>query len=276
MQETVGNALSPGAGRFIDFIYPNLSGQGPSAPNSGYNRLLGVVQNVGVSAASGATTSFIRDAAREADYIALSTSATVNSQSTINGMGGANLHIATKKGMGMRPGYNELAFYRLWATLFMPNGVGPLNDNLHDFGFQCAIVGIGEILASSQWGWGFQLVDANTVQFISRDGAGLVTTPITAAPFDVTLPHVYEMRIQQATTDAEAQMQVLIDGAPIALPLSQSSWAPATRRLPPNINGSGSGGLGWNVWIINRGGQICTLGCYQVRVVGAPSLLATF
>lgn len=273
MLETVGNALSPGAGRFLDFMYPQLNTQvGPTA--NGSLRLGQSLAGVTLASGNGATLTYLRDATYEMDYVNMLVTATAGNLAAVE-FNGVGLHLCTKPRGGVAPLLNDLLVYRLLATMFVPGGAFPLNDGFRDFGFQVVKQGIGRIVGSGQFGWGFQIVDANTVQFISRDEAGLVITPITAAPFDTTIPHCYEMRISSATATTDALLSILIDNVPQELPVSQSSWAVATRRLPANIPGGGNGALGWVPWILNSGGQPCSLGLMQFRMVAAPSILAT-
>lgn len=273
MQETVGSALSPGAGRMIDFLWPDPG----NATATMRTRLMAASNATGQTQANGAAISEIHDAIYEMDYVTLTTAATAGSEAAVAFSGGVSvLHFNTKSNLGVPAPCNDMLVTRLYANMFIPQGAsGPLNDGLHDFGFFLLKNGANLPLSSNGQGFGFQIADAHTVQFISRDNTGVVTTPLTAAPFDCTVPHCYEMRITAATNSTDARLQALIDGAPVALPVSQSSWAAATRRLPPNVTGGGGATLGWIPTLVNFAGQIATLGIHQVRIIVAPSVLGT-
>jgi hypothetical protein len=71
-----------------------------------------------------------------------------------------------------------------------------------------------------------------------RGPNGLITTNLTAAPFDITVHHTYEVWVIGATPTADAFLVVLLDGVQQNVPILSRSWQ-AGSNLPANTTLSG-------------------------------------
>lgn len=115
--------------------------------------------------------------------------------------------------------------------------------------------------------------DVGTISVIARqaDGGALTLNQVVTNTLDLTLYHEYELRIIGATSTAEAQLKVLIDGSVLAV----IPWGAGT-VLPDHVVG-GAGNLGFTAGVINKSANAATVRMYVLpygfTICAAPTEL---
>lgn len=124
-------------------------------------------------------------------------------------------------------------------------------------------------------GFGFQYASMSIVNFRIQGPNGLITIPLTAAPFDCSLLHIFELRLIPSTSVQWAFLQAFIDSVPVSLGAAlNSSWAPGTNLPPLAISG---GKLAFGPGVINNSLQgVGSLLLQQLRVISAPTFQDLF
>jgi hypothetical protein len=180
-----------------------------------------------------------------------------------------NFHIRTSLGNDGVEGDDDFNFWR--TRVRMAFGIAPTNDNAHDYGFQVSrtLGTTGFVLKDANDGWHLQLESATVVRLFVRGPNGLISTAITAAPFDTTKFHTYEMRFWGATVRNPARFQLLIDGTPVSLPTATTSWAAGTNN-PSSVLTAGR--TGFRPMITNFPGLANGLYVSRVKLIAAQNL----
>lgn len=134
------------------------------------------------------------------------------------------------------PPFDDQSVIRVWANLACSSGTPATQDQglvlVHPGGIA------QRIIADLAIGFGFQIGQTGIVSFLIRGPNGLLTLPITAAPFDVTKHHTYEMWLVSASQSADANLSAFIDNVAVPLPALSRSWGPGS-NLPPSVFISG-------------------------------------
>jgi len=177
----------------------------------------------------------------------------------------ARVPLITSRSPAGNPTFNDLACWRLvWmcALFAAPQVTGEVT---------CACItnqGTPAWIAGLSDGFGFHFKSDGSVSFASVRGGALVETALTAGGFDVTLMHMYELRLTAATDTTDAALQVVIDNAPQVVPASQSSWAAGTAL--PNVQNVG-GGPGFLPMLRMVSDSVNALYLHQFRGIAAPT-----
>jgi hypothetical protein len=158
--------------------------------------------------------------------------------------------------------------YRVWANLACSNGA----PNTNDQGLYMIQPGgvTPRIIIDGGAGFGFLVGQTGIVSFVVRGPNGLIITPLTAAPFDVTAHHTYEMLIAGMTPTSNGSLTALIDGIVAPLPALSRTWGPGT-NLPPNVTFSAESGFVPAI-ISSNGILNSTVHAQQVTVAFGPTI----
>jgi hypothetical protein len=168
------------------------------------------------------------------------------------------------------PPFNDQAVYRI-VWLFAGSGVAP-NANT-DFGLEFIHASIASrIFTGAGPGWGFRLVDGNTLAFVCRGGNGLIQQNLTVAPFDTTAFHSLDIRVTAATQTADALLSARLDDVPLNLGALNSSWAAGTNLPVQQLSG---GAVGFFPALVISGGNANNFWTHQLRLIAAPTSFAT-
>lgn len=269
--ETLISPVPPGAGRFRDWMWPD-PGNLDNPPTSFTSNRLGTTL-VGTNPVA-ATLGF--------------GGGTTTLAATINGIDCAQIVSTAAAGAGYRfdntmiahikTTLNSVPFqcddeqcFRVFCTMALQNPPTPGTD----YGFEMVQgSGTGRILQEALNGFGFQLQTANIVNLIVRGPLGLLTVALTAAPFDTTQFHTYELRITSASSNLDAGLAVLIDNVPVAgLPVTVTSWAAGTGLPASALVG---GRVGFRAAVYNVSGINNALFVARLRFMSAPTMQGTF
>jgi hypothetical protein len=168
------------------------------------------------------------------------------------------------------PAYNDAAVYRV-VWMFAGSGLAP-NANT-DFGLEFIHASVTtRIFTGAGPGWGFRLVDGNTLAFVCRGGNGLIQQNLTVAPFDTSIWHVLDIRMTAATQTQDALLTALLDDVPLNLGGLNSSWAAGTNLPVQQLSG---GFVGFFPSLVISGGNANNYWTHQLRMIAAPSAFAT-
>lgn len=226
---------SPGAGRFVDYIWPDpetyITNSQGRLRNFDYNVLVAPT----FPAFGGGT-----DVSIQVRQGALSSGFGCNAGGAGVGRGAlffpARVPLVTSRSAAGNGAYNDLACWRLmWIAAFFtaPQPTGEVT---------CACIvnqGITNYIAALADGFGFHYRSDGRVSLAAVRGGVLTEFIVTPVGFDITLFHIYEMRLTAATAGTDAGLQVLIDNAPVALPAVLASWAAGTGL--PSVQNVGGG-----------------------------------
>lgn len=157
----------------------------------------------------------------------------------------------------------------VWS--FCGSGIAPNAGN--DFGLEIVPIGgfgTGRILLDASPGIGFRLADANVLQLLIRGGNGLITVPLTAAPFDLTKWHVLDIRIVSANI-ADATLTIRLDGVVQNIGALNSSWAVGSNLPRIAVNAAT---VGFMPCLVCNPGVINNFWTYQLRFQQAQNNIA--
>lgn len=157
---------------------------------------------------------------------------------------------------------------RVWANMQVSNGAPITNDQ----GFYMVQPGgvTPRVIIDGGAGFGFNIGQTGVVSFVTRGPNGLITTALTAAPFDVTQHHTYEMWIQGMTPTSDGSLTALIDGIVVPLPALSRNWRAGT-NLPPNVTLSAESGF-VPAWVTSNGILNSTVHMHQLGIAWGPTL----
>jgi hypothetical protein len=150
-------------------------------------------------------------------------------------------NIKTQRGQHIQPATaDDSTCSRVWANLACSTGAPITNDQ----GLYMVQPGgiTPRVILDGGAGFGFLVGQAGVVSFVVRGPNGLILTPLTAAPFDVTAHHTYELLIAGVTPFSDGSLTALIDGIAAPLPALSRSWGPGT-NLPPNVTNAAESGF---------------------------------
>lgn len=269
-QEQIVSPVPPGAGRFRDWVWPDPAGLDANpTPFVGDRLGATLVGNaplaISIGFGGGTTTSV--NVVNGADC------ASINS----TGAAGAGYRFDNSMLAHVKTSLNTVPFqtddetcYRVICIMAMQNVPTPGTD----YGYYLTTSGTnGRVLADAAVGFGFQIQDGVVVNFVTRGGLGLVSTPITGAGFDTTAFHAYELRITSASAVAQASLAILIDNVPVStVPATITSWGAGSALPPSAVNG---GRVGFRASLYNTSGVINALFVQKLRFLSAPTIDAT-
>lgn len=264
--ETVTPVLPAGAGRILDYTWPDpwIHDGGPVTQVRTRNGQNEGSQGGPVSFGYNGGNSLSWSTIQGVDVLGLNCSAlgaNVGLGFQLVGM----LHIGTTKGPPLSSLYDDFRAKR-FITICAAQAQG--NAGL-DFGVQFTRMGASNstILIDAVDGWGIQLVDANTAAFIVRGPNGFFQQNFAVQTQTL---NAYEFLILDATATTEAQLQLKINGNVMPLAAASSNWGPGSNLPPAAING---GLPGFQSKLLCRAGNLNRLNVYKHRMITAPSLL---
>jgi hypothetical protein len=272
VSESVASALSAGAGRFLDYVWPSpfqFSGQNI---------------NTACHARNGSDETFTtgnRGLIGGGSNVISALVLGVPCVNCICGVGVGTqqgwyppfpIMLRTSRSL-ITPLTDDMFCYRLVACM-AGNGVAAAAGS--DFGFQVTQIptpaSSSRIVADAAQGFGLRIQDTNTVQFLTRGANGLITVNLTVAPFDTTQWHRYEFRLTSASAVADAFLELRIDGNLIAMDPLNSSWGVGTNLPPVPLNGTLAGFMSS---IVSAANNVNALFVTSVNMIAAPSILMT-
>lgn len=176
------------------------------------------------------------------------------------------------------PAYaDDFACARFVAT-FCSNGVGPALGGQGD-----CCVGLTQQnsfgcpnLDTLQACMGFRIDENGAYRFYARAQAQAITETIISpnGVSAVNAWHCCELVIIGATATLDAQARVYFDGAQVVLPVSLSSWAAATSKLPPAATLSNRSGFG--MMFCNVSAIATTQYIRSILLVQGPDILSLY
>lgn len=257
MSETVTTRAPAGAGRSFDYRWPDPFQLAASA-NMRARIEGGTSPRAATSSGNGIGTATVEGA----DVVTLASSLTAGCY-----LGFPPIHPrTTKSAIALDQFFGAI---RLVCTMC---GSGTTIAGATDCGFQIVKPLDGTIsgLYASTWnGFGYQLIDAATVQLVVRGPNGLVTQNVA---LDTTKLHTYQFDIVSATPTAEATLAWIIDGTAVpGVSALNTSWAAGSNL--PGASTSGFPKYGFLPQLWNNQRIVDTIRAYEVRVIGAPTLL---
>lgn len=270
-QEQIVSPTPPGAGRFRDWVWPdpgNLDGNPTPFVGDRIGATLAGSSPVATSIGFGGGTTTLSATVAGIDCAQLLSTAGAGIGYRFDSSMMA--HIKTSLNAIPFPCDDETCFR---VIVNMALGLTPTPGT--DYGYYLTTANTnGRVLADAAVGFGFQIVDGNVVNFVTRGGLGLISIALTAAPFDTTAFHAYEMRVTSATAIAQASLAILIDNVPVAsVPATVTGWGPGS-ALPPSVLFGGTR-AGFRVGVYNTSGIINGLFVQKIRFMSAPTMDAT-
>lgn len=271
-QEAVVSPVSPGAGRFQDWMWPDPQAYG------GINIGTGVRQRNGLGAAAVATTTALGGGTAPIAAViagvecAQILSAAAGPAGVAFRFVNAGLsHIKTSKS-----NINPIADDQACKRFLINMAGGGIAIGAGDFGFQVTrnSAGAGRIVGDANDGFGLQIQNGNVINFIVRGPNGLIApVALTGAPFDTTAWHTYDFLIIDATSTNEASLSLKIDNVPVALPALSASWAIGTNLPPAALTG---GLVGFTPVVVSDSKNNNGFFVQQLRMITAPTSDALF
>jgi hypothetical protein len=230
MSEAISSVLSPGAGRQVDYIWPDVTDIKTSVPILGRYRS-GQTYSAINSQVGGVGSAIISTlAGRDCAQIF---AGAANNTGAFYRFDGVCAHICTTRGPTIPPVCDPFRVWRYVAVMLFGNVPTADVDN----GFQvCIAGGSGQLLRlGTTQGFGFVRTSDGRVSLCVRGPSlALTTIPLTSnATFDPTVWHAYEFRMIGATATQEAQLKVLIDNVLLAT----LQWGAGT-LLPTSVIGN--------------------------------------
>lgn len=271
MPDQVASQLPSGAGRFQDFWWPNLIDpvgvNSTMRPRTGSATALGSLANIGGGSSPGWN---VRNGSPVAQ---LTSGVAVNVGIQVIFYPGLPVMLRTSRS-AISPAVDDCAVYRFVINMA---GFGTTVGAGEDFGFEIvrfAGNGVGIRLDKGDIpGIGLRIQSANVVHFLVNGPLGRNFFALTAAPFDTTQLHSYDLRLFSATPTADARLTLRIDGAVQALPATMSDWGAPGSLLPP-MQGT-AGFVGFVPTLVSCAGSLNFLYVQQMHMCCAPSELMT-
>ncbi len=277
MSDQVASMLPAGAGRFLDYVYPDetISSVGASAQFRGRN---------GVTQLGGTIVTFGAGSGQVTGVVPFG----VAVQQLFCVAGGGNQRL-------FYPGFpvllrttrSKISQYvddcSVYRILFTMSGQGIAVAANRDFGFtlsrfQGAGGGGSRVEADAAPGIMIRLQNTAILQLVIRGPNGLVVTDITPAGWNSNLVlHTFDMRLFSATETADAYWTLRIDGSLVALSAANGTWGVGT-NLPDCLGVGGAAitrTVGFVPSVVNDAGAAMSLFVYQVRMIAAPTELMT-
>lgn len=261
MPEAIASQLSPGAGRFRDFIWPDPAAldNPPAAQITSRDSTINTAGAVVTGGPCG-------NAAWLGVECASLGSNGAGGTTILRFDGGMNMHIKTAR-VAIPPANDDEHCFRVYCNMAIaaaPNAGAEMAWNC------TAADGNGWLTGGSPaTGWGFYFADANSVFLRARGPNGTVVTQVLAG--DVTQWHSYELRITNATATADAQFQVRIDGVVVNVPPAFSSWAAGTNLPGAAVRATR---VGFRPVLASGDGKANQLYVSCLRMMSAPTPLA--
>jgi len=269
----IGNTLPnpiPGAGRFIDYMWPDpttfAGGSSPGRLRNNQTNPVVAPTFVGLGGGGGSGAGVLNGVPVwqvQSSGVAGNGNAILLSNQRV---------VAFSSKSALNPAINDTACWRIIWNVAMFAAPALTGEStccmLTDTNNPKFITGLNE-------GFGFHFLNDGTVGFATVKGGVLVQTVLTAAPFAyIGVIHSYEMRIFGATSTQEAQLVVLIDSVPLALPATSSNWGAGT-KLPATQM---VGGIqpGWCPGVVNVANNVNSMYTNMVRVIAGPTADSLF
>lgn len=267
--------IIPGTSRFRDWIWPDPT-QLNQNPSSELGARLGTLTHgSGASPATALTTDYNGGGSNNIGFwngimcsaVTSGPAAGQGRSLRFDGMAG---FVKTSKNL-IGPFQDDL---HCWRFLWNMAITAATPDTSRDCGGWLVIPNVNpRPIADNAKGFGFRYKDANTVVFFANGNNGYTETPLTAAPFDVTAWHSYELAIQGATSAQDASLVAYIDGAAKPLPTLFGSWATGS-NLP--FSGILGGRGGFAPAVCNVANSSLTLVVQQVRSMCGPFISSLY
>jgi hypothetical protein len=262
MPEAVASQLSPGAGRYRDYCWPDPA-LNTSAP------ALNVGNRIGASSPNGGKVGYGGGAGNDP----LGVWKGVNCAQILSTAVGGNAYVFDVMAMHVKnvrqaipPSNDDEACYRIYCNMAAQN----TPNAGQEYGFNMIRRDTnGRILQDNAWGFGIRFVDVNTAEMLINGPNGLVRFNVFAG--DVTAWHSYEFRVQSATATADATLQLRIDGVVVALAAVNSTWGAGT-NLPGNVLSVGRSGF--CATLQNNSGLVNSLFVSALRFISGPTPLS--
>lgn len=263
-QEVTLSPSPPGAGRFRDYMYPDLASyQNNDNATSRINSAVGTVGQLTTTLfAYGGGAGNRANVRSQVPCIDFACSAVAGNGNGI-GFTGSKLLFPTSTAAGGNFVNGLANDMQCWRVVIV-GGLAAIPANEVDIGFGCVTLGnislLPQIIANAIDGFGFGFQADGSVRFFSNLGGVLTqqtVTPTAAQGFLYTAAHAYEVRIAGATATADATLAAYVDGSQVALPASLSTWGAGT-QLPQQTSAS-----------VADAGFICALGIKSTGVASA-------
>jgi hypothetical protein len=258
---------SPGAGRFVDFMWPSPQNYQMSTFGTTRNSPASTPVGCAVIGINGGGGSSVQGTSGVPTAY-LQSSAVVGNGNAIT-LNPARVLLNTNKSI-IDPTCNDIAVWRvIWnAAMFAPpavtgeSGLYMLTDPNQT-----------KLVTGASSGWGFRyLSDGSVVFVVSQGGVPTNTTVLTNSASEEL--HSFECRMYSATRFAEARLEVFVDGLIKSVPANCCTWG-AGSKLPGVASTTvASATIGFLPGAVNVANIVNALRINMIRVIAGPTLLS--